>query len=152
MTSVEPIKVEKCASAFIIDKKQNKILLIYHKKFQNWIQPGGHLKEGETPQEGAIREAFEETGVKIRLVNQNPFIVEEYHNFVGHLIDYQFLAEPIEDNQMLINSRESFAVDWFSLEELKQLPVFPDVKTKARMFLHPTKDPDAISQNTQEIL
>ena len=48
-----------CASTFIISKDRTKICLIYHKKFQNWIQPGGHLIEGETPQEGAVREAKE---------------------------------------------------------------------------------------------
>lgn len=144
---------EKCGSTFVIDKKRNKILLIYHKKFQNWIQPGGHLKEGETPQQGAIRETFEETGVKVRLVNENPFIIEEYNNFVGNLIDYQFLAEPIEENPELVNSSESFAVDWFSLEELKEIPVFPDVKTKARMFLIPLyKLAEGAQENTEEIL
>ncbi len=128
---------DKCASTFIIDRKRNKILLIYHKKFQNWIQPGGHLKEGETPQEGAVREAFEETGIKVRLVEDHPFIIEEYNNFVGNILDYQYLAEPVDSNIIPTNSEESFAVDWFSLEELSSIPVFPDVKTKARMFLVP---------------
>lgn len=135
--SMEPMKKSYCGSTFIIDPKRNKILLMYHKKFQNWIQPGGHLKEGETPEEGAIRQAFEETGIKVKLVEGKPFIIEEYQNFAGDLIDYQYLAFPDGDNQQLINSEESFDVDWFSLEELNHIPVFPDVKTKARMFLTP---------------
>ena len=134
---MEPLKKSYCASTFIIDPKRQKILLIYHKKFQNWIQPGGHLAEGENPEDGAIREAYEETGIKIKLVQKKPFMIEEYHNFVGNIIDYQYLATPVTDNQELVNSRESFAVDWFSLKELETIPVFPDVKTKARMFLTP---------------
>ncbi len=128
-------KTEYCASTFIIDEENQKILLIYHKKFQNWVQPGGHLKEGESPEEGAVRKAFEETGIHVKLVTGKPFIVEEYNNFVGDLIDYQYLAVPTEPNQELKNSDASFDIDWFSLEELDRIPIFPDVKTKARMFL-----------------
>ncbi len=126
-----------CASTFIVNKERTKICLIYHKKFQNWIQPGGHLIEGETPAEGAIREAKEETGLDVQLVTGKPFMIEEYRNFVGDLHDYQYLAEPVDETQKLVNSDESFDVDWFSLEDLKTIPVFPDVKTKARMFLRP---------------
>lgn len=134
---MEPLKTTYCGSTFIIDPKRQKILLIYHKRFQNWIQPGGHLRPGETPEAGAIRQAFEETGVKVKLLKNKPFIIEEYNNFVGHIIDYQYVAVPVEDNQPLVNSEESFTLDWFSLEELEHIPVFPDVKTKARMFLTP---------------
>lgn len=134
---MEPLKTTYCGSTFIIDPKRQKTLLIYHKKFQNWIQPGGHLRPGETPEVGAIRQAFEETGVKVKLLKNKPFIIEEYNNFVGHIIDYQYVAVPVEDNQPLVNSEESFTLDWFSLEELEHIPVFPDVKTKVRMFLTP---------------
>lgn len=126
-----------CASTFIIDEENQKVLLIYHKKFQNWIQPGGHLKEGESPEEGALREAFEETGLHVKLVTGKPFIVEEYNNFVGNLIDYQYLAVPADKTEELVNSNESFDIDWFSLKDLETIPVFPDVKTKVKMFLRP---------------
>lgn len=134
---MKPLEKVYCASAFIIDAERQKILLMYHKKFQNWIQPGGHLLEGESPEEGAVREAYEETGIKVKLVEKKPFVIEEYHNFIGDIIDYQYLAVPLDTNQELVNSEESFAVDWFSLKELETIPVFPDVKTKARMFLTP---------------
>ncbi|MEG1494844.1 MAG: NUDIX domain-containing protein [Bacilli bacterium] len=134
---MEPLKTSYCGSTFIIDLNKQKILLIYHKKFQNWIQPGGHLKEGESPEEGAIRQAYEETGVRVKLVYQKPFMVEEYNNFAGNIIDYQYVAVPVTDNQTLVNSEESFTLDWFSLEELEHIPVFPDVKTKAKIFLTP---------------
>lgn len=134
---MEPLKTSYCGSTFIIDPNKQKILLIYHKKFQNWIQPGGHLKEGESPEEGAIRQAYEETGVRVKLVYQKPFMVEEYNNFAGNIIDYQYVAVPVTDNQTLVNSEESFTLDWFSLEELEHIPVFPDVKTKAKIFLTP---------------
>lgn len=154
MIKLRPLEKVYCASTFIINPKNQKILLMYHKKFQNWIQPGGHLLEGESPEKGAIREAYEETGVKVRLVEEKPFIIEEYHNFMGDIIDYQYLAVPISDHQELVNSEESFAVDWFSLKELETIPVFPDVKTKARMFLTPGHyfDEGTVVRDDEEII
>ena len=31
-----------------------------------YLNPGGYLREGELPEDAAIREVFEETGVKIK--------------------------------------------------------------------------------------
>ena len=132
------MQTEYCSSVFIIDEKRQKVLLIYHKKYQNWVQPGGRLKTGEKPEDGAIRKALEETGIKIKLVNTHPFMVEEYNNYNGHFIDYQFLATPIDDLQEpVLNEQKCYAIDWFSLDELNSIPLFPDVKTKVRMFLKP---------------
>jgi 8-oxo-dGTP pyrophosphatase MutT (NUDIX family) len=49
------------ATAYIV--KENQVLLHFHKKLGKWLPPGGHLEEGETPPECAIREAKEETSV-----------------------------------------------------------------------------------------
>ena len=34
-----------------------------------WLPPGGHIDEGELPDEAAIRETFEESGVRVTLVD-----------------------------------------------------------------------------------
>lgn len=42
---------------------QERPLLSYHSKHQAWETQGGHIEEGETPEEAARRELFEESGV-----------------------------------------------------------------------------------------
>jgi 8-oxo-dGTP pyrophosphatase MutT (NUDIX family) len=49
------------ASGLVI--KDGFVLLIYHPFINEWMQPGGHIDEGEEPIQAAIREVFEETGV-----------------------------------------------------------------------------------------
>jgi ADP-ribose pyrophosphatase YjhB (NUDIX family) len=44
------------------------VLLHYHRKLDMWLPPGGHIECGELPDDAAVREVFEETGVEIRLV------------------------------------------------------------------------------------
>lgn len=65
------------ASVFIV--KNQKVLLIYHRKLNKWLPPGGHLKPEETPPQAAIREALEETGLEITLINQENVWIERWN-------------------------------------------------------------------------
>lgn len=40
-----------------------KLLLINHPHLHQWMPPGGHLDEGESPEQAAMREVMEETGM-----------------------------------------------------------------------------------------
>src|SRR3990167_297809 len=44
--------------------RDGKTLLLKHKKLGMWLPPGGHLEEGETTDEGVLREGLEETGLE----------------------------------------------------------------------------------------
>jgi len=35
-----------------------------------WCFPGGHIEQGETPEEAAVREVLEETGIKCKAVSK----------------------------------------------------------------------------------
>ena len=48
------------ASGLVINN--GKILLIFHPFIKRWFQPGGHIDDGESPIDAAIREVYEETG------------------------------------------------------------------------------------------
>jgi len=43
------------------------VLLLKHRRLGIWVQPGGHIDAGETPWEAALREVYEETGLRVQL-------------------------------------------------------------------------------------
>jgi 8-oxo-dGTP pyrophosphatase MutT (NUDIX family) len=49
---------------------EEKVLLHRHRKLGMWLPPGGHIEEGELPDEAAVREVWEETGVRVELVGE----------------------------------------------------------------------------------
>lgn len=51
-------------SAFVVDWERDLILLVHHATLDRWLQPGGHVDAGESPKDGAAREAWEETGLQ----------------------------------------------------------------------------------------
>jgi 8-oxo-dGTP pyrophosphatase MutT (NUDIX family) len=56
------------ATAFVY--WQGKTLLHKHKKLGIWLPCGGHIDPYELPDDAAIREVFEESGVDIRPLAQ----------------------------------------------------------------------------------
>lgn len=118
---------------------QEKFLLLFHKKHQKWLPPGGHLEEGETPPEAARREVFEETGLEISFLKQENVWVEDwnaksierpYSVLLEHIpetatetahqhIDFIYVAIPLSGT--LIEGK------WFSLEEVEALETHKEI-------------------------
>lgn len=126
------------STVYIVENEQ--VLLIYHKKLGKWLPPGGHLHQDELPHEGAIREAFEETGLRIEIFMQEniwmerwnacsiprPYLclLEEIPSFgdqPSHQhIDMIYVAKPV-DGTLTHNHEETHAVKWFNLEQVRAL-------------------------------
>lgn len=58
-------KIDFTVEVFIVYK--NKVLLRVHPKKHEWLSVGGHIELYEDPNQAAIREVIEETGLDIEL-------------------------------------------------------------------------------------
>jgi 8-oxo-dGTP pyrophosphatase MutT (NUDIX family) len=109
-----------CGDAAIIDAA-GRILLIQRADNQLWAMPGGGFEVGETPAQGAIREAREETGVvcePIALVgvfDSRLCGAQSRH----HLYQYLFLCRPLLEQSVLpSHADEVLDQGWFREDEL----------------------------------
>lgn len=128
---------ELCASIFVINPETKKILLVKHKEFKKWVQPGGHLDYNETPEEAAAREVYEETQIKVRLLGERFPREEDFIRPLGiqcnrkdgyMQIDVLYFGVPIGSTEPVVDDDETIAARWFSREELDELNVFDDIK------------------------
>jgi 8-oxo-dGTP diphosphatase len=58
-----------------------------------WAPPGGHLEYGETPEDCAIRETLEETGIQIKNIRKGPYTNDIYTNEHKHYITLFIIAD-----------------------------------------------------------
>jgi len=71
--------------------ERDRMLLVRDRQLDVWVAPGGCLEPGERPEDAAVREAREETGVEIEVlglqgVQAGPECRTVYNN--GDVVDY----------------------------------------------------------------
>jgi 8-oxo-dGTP diphosphatase len=75
-----------------------EIALIYRTRHDDWSLPKGHIEEGETREQAALREVKEETGIDARIIAPLGESVYFYRRKNGELIRksvYHFLMEAL---------------------------------------------------------
>jgi ADP-ribose pyrophosphatase YjhB (NUDIX family) len=146
-----------CATVYIV--KEEQVLLIFHRKLNKWLPPGGHLNPDETPAEGARRETLEETGLEIEFIKQENIWIERwnansferpylclleeipaYKDVPAHQhIDFIYLAMPVGGRERQ-NELETDGLRWFSLEEIEALSpdedIFVETQQTIRSIFH----------------
>jgi 8-oxo-dGTP pyrophosphatase MutT (NUDIX family) len=63
-------KIDFTVAIFIVHDE--KILLIHHRKLDKWLPLGGHIELDEDPEQAALREAKEESGLDVELLGERP--------------------------------------------------------------------------------
>lgn len=109
------------ASAVVLDASRTSVLLVLHGKTGLWLQPGGHLEDGDASlAQAALREAVEETGVPdLVLARPEPVQLDRHPAPCGaeHHLDVRFLVVA-PDGAVPAVSEESLDVAWFPLDAL----------------------------------
>lgn len=101
----------------VFDEKRSKVLLIKRRDIPVWVLPGGGLDEGESPEVGAVREVFEETGFNTIVVRK----VAEYLP-VNKMTQFSHLFECQITKGEAKTGTETKDVQFFSLDHLPDLP------------------------------
>jgi 8-oxo-dGTP pyrophosphatase MutT (NUDIX family) len=63
-------KIDFTVAIFIVH--DDAILLIHHRKLDKWLPLGGHIELDEDPEQAALREAKEESGLDVELLGERP--------------------------------------------------------------------------------
>ncbi|GAB4228978.1 MAG: hypothetical protein Tsb0021_06660 [Chlamydiales bacterium] len=147
---------EFTATVYIFNSEGN-VLLIHHPKYHVWIPPGGHVEPNETPVETAVREAYEETGLRIRFIPQDDLWIQSQdansieRPFLCLLetipatskspehqhIDFIYIAQADPSTHTLV---ESHHARWFSLDEALNLKPEKEIFDDVLEVLHYLKD------------
>lgn len=104
-----------------IVRKGNKILMVKEankKCYGQWNYPAGHMEEGEKITDAAMREAFEETGCKVKLTGVLPICSFNKPEETGILV--KFTADVIEEN-ITFDTDEILDVQWIDMETIKHM-------------------------------
>lgn len=107
------------AGVFAVHTRRRKVPLVrdHAKKNPQWKFPGGGKEDGETPEETAVRELRQETGV---VVNPDDLILICEEDRGNHTY-FVFMIMIEEDWQLLAEGDEGEEVDEFSLSDLPRM-------------------------------
>lgn len=113
-------------SSWVVNSERSHVLMLHHKKHDQWFQPGGHA-DGQTDILAvAMRETSEETGLEtddIRLLRHDVFDIDVHAiPAIGgepehEHIDIRFLVE-IDSELPIPGNDESHQVIWVPLNQV----------------------------------
>uniref|UniRef100_A0A5S6QPX4 Bis(5'-nucleosyl)-tetraphosphatase [asymmetrical] n=1 Tax=Trichuris muris TaxID=70415 RepID=A0A5S6QPX4_TRIMR len=120
------------AAGFVVFKRVDGLvkylLLQASDQDHHWTPPKGHLDEGETDLDAAIRETREESGLQ----PQDYAIIPDFRHVMRYLAHGKpkevvyMLAELRNDDTQVRLSEEHMKFDWCPLLEACQLVKYPD--------------------------
>lgn len=101
----------------IVERADGRILLVRHSYRNAWGFPGGLLGRGETPADGAVREAREEVDIGIEVVGEPAVVVAPD----ARRVDIVFRCRTAEADNVRAIPPEVTDVGWFSPDALPDL-------------------------------
>src|SRR5438874_6354457 len=125
-------KIDFTVAIFVVQKE--KVLLIHHRNLNQWLPLGGHIELDEDPEQAALREALEESGLEVELIGERPpttgngtraliaprFLdihrITDTHEHIGMI----YWARP-KNGALALSASEHHDIRWCSAGELDSL-------------------------------
>ena len=125
-------KIDFTVAIFVV--RDGKVLVIHHKKLDRWLPLGGHIELDEDPEQAALRETKEESGLDVELIGERPpttgpgtraligprFLdihrINETHEHIGMI----YFART-KTGQTTLAPAEHHAIRWCDARELDEL-------------------------------
>lgn len=112
--------------------KDGKVLMVHDEKRKYYYAIGGAVKIGEKASDAAIREVYEESGLKVEidrlvLIQENFFELEDG---MHHELAFYYLMKDIGEQQIASDRVLDFAdegLEWISIDRLSAYKVFPQI-------------------------
>jgi 8-oxo-dGTP pyrophosphatase MutT (NUDIX family) len=121
-------------SGLVLDPGRKKVLLLYHRKLQRWLQTGGHGEDEFDPARTALREAFEESGLpdlaffpnpaQPTLIDVDAHVIPARNEQPEHYhLDFRYLLSTASPESIQLAQAEAKELRWFAFSEIVALPL-----------------------------
>jgi 8-oxo-dGTP pyrophosphatase MutT (NUDIX family) len=122
-----------------------RVLLHYHAKLGKWLPPGGHIEDNELPDDAAVREVLEETGLRVQLMGGRGLGVDAPRQLVipagiqvediypGHQhVDLVYFARPGGGAAIATEFTDRDRVGWYCPSDLAGLGASDEIQRWAQ--------------------
>lgn len=107
-------------------QQEDKFLLVQEKRpkaYGLWNLPAGHVDDGETFEQAAIREAYEETGFNVTLDCKLSVTHDDINRPVLHVYEAHIVS-----GELQVDPSELLDVKWFTLQEIEKLQIQKELR------------------------
>jgi len=147
-------KIDFTVAIFVVHDR--KILLIHHRRLDKWLPLGGHIELDEDPEQAALRESKEESGLEVELLGERApttgpgtralitprFLdihrITDTHEHIGLI----YWARP-KNGSLTLAAEEHHDIRWCAVEDLAHLqpPMSDAVKWYCRKAIEEISQP-----------
>ena len=115
------------AGCILLDKSRKKVALVFRDVYKDFSFPKGHVENGETLKECAVRETEEETGRANHIIFDQSFVMK-YKNREGDVSVYFYIAQDDGKTERLIAEKDKEYLVWKDFDDVVSALTYPSTR------------------------